>query len=251
MRDVGVTTALLSDEPQVCRHPLADDFDELVDIDPPWEPRVAGNVARTHFGRCFVQMIDWLQSARGPFLLWCHLGGLGTTWDAPLQFRQAYQDQGDPDPPESAEVPERILPADYDPDELLGAVQSYAGQVTMLDECLDAFWDFFDGLPIARETLLSVTSARGFPLGEHNRLGPCDGELYNELVHVPWMLRPSGRRHSRAADSSFGRAGRPLGNIAGLVGCAHQLPSPVGRGARGEGFFSDGQQPNAASPPGN
>ena len=110
MRDVGVTSALLSDEPQVVRHPLAGDFDESVDIDPPWEPRVAGDVAGTHFGRCFVRMIDWLQSARGPFLLWCHLSGLGTTWDVPLRFRQAYQDQGDPDPPQSAEVPDACSP---------------------------------------------------------------------------------------------------------------------------------------------
>ncbi len=109
----GVTTALLTDEPQVARHPLAVDFDEIIEIDPPWQPQTAAEIDRTHFGRCFVEMIEWLRSARGPFLLWCHLGGLGTTWDAPLGFRQAYRDQGDPPPPRGADVPERILPADY------------------------------------------------------------------------------------------------------------------------------------------
>jgi hypothetical protein len=187
--EAGVTTALLTDEPQVARHPLALDFDQVIEIDPPWQPETAAKVEQTHFGKCFVEMIEWLQSVRGPFLLWCHLGGLGTTWDAPLRFRQAYQDEGDPPPPEGADVPERILPATSHPDELLGVAQAYSGQVTLLDACLGAFGDFLDGLPGRNETLLTLISARGFPLGEHGRVGPCDGALFGELVHVPWMMR--------------------------------------------------------------
>ena len=99
-------------------------------------------VEQTHFGRCFAEIIDWLESAQGSFLLWCHLGGLGTTWDAPLRFRQAYCEQGDPPPPEAADVPERMLPPQYDPDELLGVMQSYCGQVTLLDTCLGAVLGF-------------------------------------------------------------------------------------------------------------
>jgi arylsulfatase A-like enzyme len=121
--------------------------------------------------------------------MWCHLGGLGSAWDAPLEFRQAYCEEGDPPPPETAEVPERMLPADYDPDELLGVVQSYSGQITLLDTCLGAFLDFFYGLSISSETLLTLTSARGFPLGEHGRVGPCDGALFGETVHVPWLVQ--------------------------------------------------------------
>ena len=189
LSEAGVTTALLTDEPQVARHPLAVDFDEIIEIDPPWQPQTATAIDRTHFGRCFVEMIEWLRSARGPFLLWCHLSGLGTTWDAPPGFRQAYRDQGDPPPPPGADVPERILPADYDPDELLGVTQAYSGQVTLLDTCLGALGDFLDGLSGSDETLLTLTSARGFPLGEHGRVGPCDGALFGELVHVPWMIR--------------------------------------------------------------
>jgi arylsulfatase A-like enzyme len=189
-----VTTVLLTDEPQIAQHPLAGDFDELIEIDPPTEPQLtAGEIEQTHFGRCFVRIIDWLESSRGPFLLWCHLGGLGTTWDAPLGFRQAYRDEGDPPPPETADVPNRTLPANFDPDELLGITQAYCGQVTLLDTCLGAFLDFFDGLPIRPETLLTLTSARGFPLGEHRRVGECDGALFGETLHVPWMMQlPDG-----------------------------------------------------------
>ena len=187
--EAGVTTALLTDEPQVARHPLAVDFDKLVEIDPPWQPQTAAAIDRTHFGRCFVEMIEWLRSARGPFLLWCHLGGLGTTWDAPFTFRAAYRDQSDPPPPQGADVPDRFLPANYHPDELLGITQAYSGQVTLLDTCLGALGDFLDALPGRDETMLTLVSARGFPLGEHRRVGPCDAPLFGELVHVPWMIR--------------------------------------------------------------
>jgi hypothetical protein len=187
--EAGVTTALLTDEPQVARHPLAVDFDKLVEIDPPWQPQTAAAIDRTHFGRCFVEMIEWLRSARGPFLLWCHLGGLGTTWDAPFTFRAAYRDQGDPPPPPGADVPDRFLPANYHPDELLGITQAYSGQITLLDTCLGALGDFLDALPDSDETMLTLASSRGFPLGEHRRVGPCDAPLFGELVHVPWMIR--------------------------------------------------------------
>jgi hypothetical protein len=97
LRDIGVNTVLMTDEQRIARHPLAVDFDELIDIDPPWQPQTAGKIENTHFARCFARMIAWLEAAQeanslqvsggSPFMLWCHLGGLGTTWDAPLRFR--------------------------------------------------------------------------------------------------------------------------------------------------------------------
>lgn len=189
LRERGVTTALLTDEPQLARHPLAVDFDEIIDIDPPWECRGADKIEQTHFAQCFLQIIDYLQSAREPFMLWCHLAGLGTTWDAPLSFRLAYQDEGDPDPPTGADVPEQTLPEDHDPDELLGIMYSYAGQVSLLDSCLEAFLEFLKDLKCTEQPLLALTSSRGFPLGEHRRVGPCDEPLHGELVQVPLMLR--------------------------------------------------------------
>jgi arylsulfatase A-like enzyme len=193
LREAGVNTALLTDERLLAEHPLAAEFDELIAIDPPWEPRPAHEIEQTHLARCFVQAIDWLQSAREPFLLWCHLAGLGTAWDAPPEYRQAYRESGDPEPPGSADVPDLMLQDDDDPDHLLGISQAYAGQVSLLDECLGALLEFVEGSPCGPETLQVLTAGRGFPLGEHGRVGPCDEALYGELVHVPLILRfPDG-----------------------------------------------------------
>ena len=41
LRDAGVGTALMTDERLLAEHPLAVQFDDLVVIDPPWQPEVA------------------------------------------------------------------------------------------------------------------------------------------------------------------------------------------------------------------
>jgi arylsulfatase A-like enzyme len=207
LRQAGVNTALLTDEPALVQHRLAAEFDELIRIDPPWEPQPVEHIEQTHLAECFVQAIDWLQSAREPFLLWCHLAGLGTTWDCPPEFRNAYREQGDPQPPTSAEVPELMLPEDHDPDLLLGIAQVYAGQVSLLDECIGALQELVESSCFGSQTLLALTAPRGFPLGEHRRVGPCDEPLYGELVQVPLMIQfPDGLAAAARSQALVGPA---------------------------------------------
>ncbi len=198
--EAGVDTTLLTDEPAVAGSYLAKSFDELVDIDAPRPPELAPNVERTHLAGCFARIIDWLDNVpRESFLLWCHLAGMSGPWDAPYEFRDRYAEPGEPPPPESAAAPEQVLEQDYDPDALLGISQAYAGQVSLLDTCIGAFGEFLDGSQLLDETLLLLVSARGFPLGEHRRVGACDNALFGELVHVPLMIR---------LPDSLGAAGR-------------------------------------------
>lgn len=189
VREAGLTPVLMTDDPHVAAHPLAGEFEEVVAIERPTSPQVAEQLDETHFAWCFAQLVDWLEHAPEKYFLWCHLGGLGTAWDAPLEYREAYADADDPEPYGGAEPPERLLPADYDPDELLGIVHAYAGQISLLDICLGGLLNWLDDCP----ALLAVAGARGFPLGEHGRVGLCDSPLYGELVQVPLLLRtPDG-----------------------------------------------------------
>jgi arylsulfatase A-like enzyme len=189
----GVATTLITDEPAVADHPLAEQFGELIELALPDRVEVAHDVGSTHLAECFAQTIDWLASAREPFLLWTHLTGMAARWDAPYAFRLRYAEQDDPPPPETAEVPRFMLEEDYDPDLLLGIEQSYAGQVTLLDVCVGALVELLRESDWGRETLLVLLSARGFPLGEHRRVGACDEALYGELAQTPMMIRlPDG-----------------------------------------------------------
>jgi arylsulfatase A-like enzyme len=192
----GVRTTLLTDQAAVARNPLARSFDERVEIDPSDRPAPARSVEDTHLARCFAQTIGWLgdrlDSSDGPFLLWCHLSGMAGPWDAPYEFRDRYAEPGDPAPPRGVDVPRLVLEEDFDPDLLLGITQSYAGQVSLLDTCVAALVEFLGESPAAEETLLVLLSSRGFPLGEHRRVGACDDALHGELVHVPMMIRFPG-----------------------------------------------------------
>jgi arylsulfatase A-like enzyme len=54
---------------------------------------------------------------------------------------------------------------------------------------LGALIDELRAGPLAQSTLVVFLSARGFPLGEHLRVGPVDDALYNEQVQIAWMMR--------------------------------------------------------------
>ncbi len=190
----GLATTLITDEPAVTAGPASGGFGLIEKIQSPVGSEVAGQLDQTHLARCFARIVDWLGTASEPFFLWAHLAGLGTLWDAPLEFRLHYQGDGDPQPPLSAEVPSRLLAEDFDPDEVLGYQQAYAGQISLVDACLGGLLEFLDDSPLGQETLLILLSARGFPLGEHRRLGGCDEALYEELIHTTLMLRFPGLR---------------------------------------------------------
>ncbi len=100
-----------------------------------------------------------------------------------------YSDEDDPQPGESVDVPNRILPERFDPDELLAVTHAYAGQVTLIDELIGALIEVVEKAQSADETLFILLSPCGFPLGEHRRIGTCDEALYAELTHVPWLMR--------------------------------------------------------------
>jgi arylsulfatase A-like enzyme len=194
LREAGVHTLLLTDAPAVRKHALAADFNDVIEIKVPLlvGPVEEGEFDKTRLAECFAQIIDRLETAPQPFFLWCHLASLGLVWDAPPEFLQLYTEEEAPDAPRSADVHERFL-TDRDADEAVGISRTYAAHVSLLDACLERLHAALLEHPVGRETLLTLTSARGFPLGEHRRVGPCDEALYGELVHVPLLLRfPDG-----------------------------------------------------------
>ncbi len=62
-----------------------------------------------------------------------------------MEFRNHFADEDDPEPPAFVQPPERLLNAGFDPDEVLGLVQAYSGQVALVDQCLGMLLEAFDG----------------------------------------------------------------------------------------------------------
>ncbi|MCH8924255.1 MAG: sulfatase-like hydrolase/transferase [Planctomycetes bacterium] len=190
----GIATLLLTDEPEVADHPLAGQFDELIRLEPSTATTGTGTTAantveQTHFARFFATATELLEQIDRPSLVWLHTRGMNAPWDAPAEYRNQYADEDDPRPPSLARVPELTLDEAADPDELMGIVQAYAGQVALLDECIGGLLEAIDQSPLGKQALFSLLSARGMALGEHGRVGPMDRRLYGELVHAAWLMR--------------------------------------------------------------
>ena len=192
--ELGVETVLITDDPVVAKHRLARGFTEIVVVEQPGVRGIADTVEETQLARIFAAASAWLSDVRSPSLLWLHVHGLSAAWDAPFDYRAQYCTEEDPLPSDSVEVPSLLLGRDYDPDTLLDIVHRYAGQISALDQCVGLLVDQLRAAPSASQTLFSLLSARGFPLGEHGRVGAYDEALYAELIQVPWMLRlPDGQ----------------------------------------------------------
>jgi hypothetical protein len=94
------------------------------------------------------------------------------------------------------EPPQRALPDDFDPDELLQVAHAYGGEVSVVDTCLEAWLNALAAQPSDQEVMFVFTSPRGFPLGEHGWIGEGEQVLYGETLHVPLLIHLSNQRHS-------------------------------------------------------
>jgi len=192
LRSAGVACTLLSDDVDLTQSVLAGEFDEVLHVDSPDPTELSSEIEATAFARLLAAAADWIAGAESPFLLWIHARGLRGPWDAPFRLRAQYRDDEDEEetpPPDSLDFPARRLSDEFDPDELLGIRRAYAGQVAAIDTCVGALVAALDESSHTHNTLFTMLSARGFPLGEHGRLGFVDHSLDEELVHGAWLMR--------------------------------------------------------------
>lgn len=191
----GRPATLLTDSREVAELPTGDDFEEPLLLASNSHGQSAAVNEDTAIAQLFAAAADWLDETDSPFTLWLHAAALYGPWDAPYQLRMELADEEDPEPPTFVDPPQWDMPADYDPDELLGRMQAHAGQLAVIDWALDGLLNRLDASPHGADTLLAVTATRGYAMGEHGRVGG-DQALHGELLHVPALLRFPDRRHA-------------------------------------------------------
>ncbi len=189
IKESGRKTILLTDDPAVAELPGASLFEECILLQQPVTVQPANEVEATDLARITAEAVTLISSSEGPFFLWVHSRGMSGPWDAPLEFRNQFADEDDPLPGDFVEPPQQLVPKDVDPDELLAVQHAYAGQVSLLDLCLEEVLATVEALPAERRALLAITSPRGYPLGEHHQIGPVRDDLYNELIQLPLIVR--------------------------------------------------------------
>jgi arylsulfatase A-like enzyme len=157
-------------------------------------------------------------------LLWLTLPSLAPPWQVADEYLQRYFGKDEPEDLEDDETeyeddeedeeaedeqaaeappPEPWLDPPVGPLELDDAAwerlqNTFAAVVTQFDAHLGVLLDHLDETGLADEVLVVVTAERGLPLGEHGILGDCRPWPYEELVHLPWLMRfPDGREAGR------------------------------------------------------
>ena len=189
----GGHATLITDDESLLAHPLAEDFGEQVGVAQPRIDRLAASIAETCFAQVTLAAIEWLTDATEPGLLWLHAQGMNGPWDAPQELAERFRDEDDPQAYSDMVPPRFTLDDDYDPDELLQVMHAYAAQVVVIDACLGSLLDAIGQHSLDDETLVIVTSPRGYPLGEHGRIGAGERDLFGETLNVPLFIRHPDR----------------------------------------------------------
>jgi arylsulfatase A-like enzyme len=194
LHSLGYTTELVTDDPTVTSLPAACDFDHCLQLntvaDEAEVTARSSDISGTLLARLFAVAGNAVASAttESPKLIWLHSRGMYGPWDAPLELQQSLLDESDPPPLEDVRPPDFVAGAD-DPDAAFCYGCAYAAQVMVLDDYWEALLASIDATGVMRKWIVTLLGARGYPLGEHRRVGGVDPRLYGEQLHVPWLVR--------------------------------------------------------------
>ena len=197
----GYQTVLLTDDIEIAYSPYREGFSRVELLPELQHEEPCETIDQTQLYQCFASLLalgEELAAAEKPYLLWCHFRAFGGNWDFPLDCRELYTGEEDPEPYGETAVPcFTKAENEEDFDDLCQSCKStYAGGVSLFDELFEPVFHLLAEQRFGQETLFLLASARGIPLGEHAQFGISPDEtdpLYGELVHVPLMVRfPDG-----------------------------------------------------------
>lgn len=190
----GGHATMITDEESLLKHPLSKYFGEQIALPSTASDRLASEVEETRVAQFTLAAIEWLADTKEPGLLWLHAQGLNGSWDAPRELAERFRDEDDPAPYAGIVPPQFTLERGFDPDDVLQIMHAYAAQVSVIDTCVGSLVDAIGRHELADETLIVMTSPRGYPLGEHGRIGAGEGELFGETLNVPLLIRQPDRQ---------------------------------------------------------
>ena len=188
------------------------DVDEYVNehYDEVWRGRVAQFLANTDdFAReedwfpakVVDQAIDWLARNRGdaPVFLWIDSFDPHEPWD-PMPAWDTYTDP-------AYAGPRLILPmggpaeAWATPEQVRHVRGLYAGEAAFVDHCLGRLFQALKELGYYDDSAIVLTADHGHPLADHGKFLKGGDRMYNELLHVPYMIRLPGGEGARRSQA--------------------------------------------------
>jgi arylsulfatase A-like enzyme len=180
------------------RHGTGNESDEL------WLPRFTQYMKNISVRKCeedyFVarvvkEAIRWLEhvtkTQKDRLFLWVDCFDPHEPWDPPEPYRSMY------DPGYKGQELIDPVPGPVEgymtPEEVQHTKALYAGEVTFVDKWIGILLERIRDLGLYDNSLIMHVSDHGEPFGEHGIIRKARPWDYEELVHVPWILRhPDG-----------------------------------------------------------
>ena len=134
--------------------------------------------------------IKWLeeQAKKDNLFLWLDCFDPHEPWDPPEEFYKPYAD-----PNYKGKELIHPIPGDVEgyltPEELKYVLALYAGEVSLVDKWVGILLERIKDLGMLENTLIIYTTDHGEPFGEHGIVRKARPWPYEELSHIPFILR--------------------------------------------------------------
>ncbi|MCK4303607.1 MAG: sulfatase-like hydrolase/transferase [Candidatus Eisenbacteria sp.] len=150
-----------------------------------------------------IGQLDWISN--DPFFLFVHFMDTHYPYIPPRPYQNAFRAEG-ASPAFGTELWEgtwstiSMLPSDEElisQADLLRIADLYDGAIRYIDDAIGRLLHELDALGLSDNTILIITSDHGSEFFERGRLFHTNPFLYDELIHVPLLIRVPGLRQSR------------------------------------------------------
>jgi arylsulfatase A-like enzyme len=138
--------------------------------------------------------MQWLekQVKRDNLFLWLDCFDPHEPWDPPHPYNRMYTDPTYKGKDIIQPIPGKVE-GYLTPEELNHIFKLYAGKVSLCDHWVGVFLDRIKEMGMYDNTLIIYTTDHGEPFGEHGIIRKAKPLLYEELVHIPLIIRhPEG-----------------------------------------------------------
>lgn len=149
-----------------------------------------------YVARVAKEAIHWLEyvtkKQKDNLFLWVDMFDPHEPWDPPAPYNRMYTDPNYKGPdlvdPVPGDVEGYLTPA-----EVQNTKNLYAGEVTFVDKWVGVLLDRIRELGLYDNSLIMHSTDHGEPFGEHGYIRKARPRNYEELIHIPWIIRhPDG-----------------------------------------------------------
>lgn len=159
--------------------------------------------ADTFVARVVKAGIRWLeeQPRKDNLFLWLDCFDPHEPWDPPPPYNRMYTDPNYGGKDIIQPIPGQVE-GYLTPEEVNHIAKLYAGKVTLCDHWVGQFLDRVKELGMYGNTLIIYTTDHGEPFGDHGIIRKAEPLLYEELVHIPLIVRhPEGMGAGKRFDA--------------------------------------------------